>query len=128
LTLARWEFIIISKRELFTFDSHRIFGFFISVSTKRTAKQIIFIIFHLPFDLSQRDEHFGLGGLIHTLTESVQKIGQSEAWKRKILNELKSIIFAKKVTPKISANLDKVKGPFTILTKVDHRVSVKGVG
>jgi hypothetical protein len=26
--------------------------------------------------LSQQDEHFGIGGLIHTLTESVQKIGQ----------------------------------------------------
>ena len=29
--------------------------------------------------------------------------------------------FGKKVTAKISANLNKVKGPFTILTKVDRR-------
>ena len=68
-------------QELFTSDSPRIFRFSILVSTRRTAKLINFIIFHLPFDLSQRDEHFGIGGLIHTLTESVEKIGQSEAWK-----------------------------------------------
>ena len=33
------------------------------------------------------------------------------------------LIFDLKLTAEISANLIKVKGPFTILTEVDHRVS-----
>ena len=68
-------------REMFTLDSSKFLNFFIFVLTKRTTKQIIFIIFYLPFDLSEQREHFGIGGLIQSLTESVQKIGQSEAWK-----------------------------------------------
>ena len=34
------------------------------------------------------------------------------------------LIFDLKLTAEISANLIKVKGPFTILTEVDHRVTV----
>jgi hypothetical protein len=70
-------------------------------------------------DLSQRDKLFGMGGLIHTFTESVAKIGQSEAWKKKLNSN--RLIFDLKLTAEISANLIKVKGPFTILTEVDHR-------
>jgi hypothetical protein len=34
------------------------------------------------------------------------------------------LIFDSKVTAEISANLMKVEEPFTILTKVDHRVAL----
>ena len=108
----KWPFNFVQIGWNFSYD-------FLSKINRFESRQD-FYNFSPAFDLSHRGEHFGISGFIHTLAKRIKKMGQSEAWKWKILARLKSIYFWWKSH---SRNFSQFKGTFTILTKVDRRAA-----